>query len=58
MVPQSELTPARFQEIVAHLLTDTTARTQMAARALARGRPNAAGTIVSHLLTLARPRSR
>jgi UDP-N-acetylglucosamine--N-acetylmuramyl-(pentapeptide) pyrophosphoryl-undecaprenol N-acetylglucosamine transferase len=52
VLPQSELTPERLKTLVAHLLADTTLRTQMAGRALARGRPNSAREIVSNLLTL------
>lgn len=53
LLPQAELGPDRLRETLAGLLTDTARRSQMAARALHRGRPAAAATIVSHLLTLA-----
>ena len=52
VLPQSELTAERLKTMVAHVLTDTTQRKHMAARALARGRPNSAREIVSNLLTL------
>jgi UDP-N-acetylglucosamine--N-acetylmuramyl-(pentapeptide) pyrophosphoryl-undecaprenol N-acetylglucosamine transferase len=55
LLPQVQLTPARLRETVETLLGDRSARTAMAARALARGRPHAAADIVSRLLTLARP---
>jgi UDP-N-acetylglucosamine--N-acetylmuramyl-(pentapeptide) pyrophosphoryl-undecaprenol N-acetylglucosamine transferase len=49
---QSELTPERLEEVVTRLLTDEPERSEMARRALARGRPNSAGEIVTNLLTL------
>jgi UDP-N-acetylglucosamine--N-acetylmuramyl-(pentapeptide) pyrophosphoryl-undecaprenol N-acetylglucosamine transferase len=52
LLPQPQLTPARLREVVTGLLNDPVARRQMAARALARGRPNSASEIVSKLLTL------
>jgi UDP-N-acetylglucosamine--N-acetylmuramyl-(pentapeptide) pyrophosphoryl-undecaprenol N-acetylglucosamine transferase len=52
LLPQKELTPARLREVVTGLLNDPAARKQMAARALARGRPGSAREIVSKLLTL------
>jgi UDP-N-acetylglucosamine--N-acetylmuramyl-(pentapeptide) pyrophosphoryl-undecaprenol N-acetylglucosamine transferase len=52
-VRQSALTPGRLSETVQGLLDDGHRRSAMAARALARGRPNAASEIVSRLLTLA-----
>jgi UDP-N-acetylglucosamine--N-acetylmuramyl-(pentapeptide) pyrophosphoryl-undecaprenol N-acetylglucosamine transferase len=55
LLPQSELTPASLGESVGSLLDDREHRAAMAARALARGRPNAAAAIVSKLLTLCRP---
>ena len=55
LLPQAELTPSHLDATVRRLLvTDEAARIGMAERALARGRPHAARTIVSHLLTLAR----
>jgi UDP-N-acetylglucosamine--N-acetylmuramyl-(pentapeptide) pyrophosphoryl-undecaprenol N-acetylglucosamine transferase len=53
LLPQSALTPASLGEMVGSLLRDRPHRDAMAARALARGRPRAAGDIVSRLLTLA-----
>jgi UDP-N-acetylglucosamine--N-acetylmuramyl-(pentapeptide) pyrophosphoryl-undecaprenol N-acetylglucosamine transferase len=55
LLPQSTLTPASLGELVGALLGDRTRRDAMAARALARGRPQAAADIVSRLLTLAEP---
>ncbi|HEX5963103.1 MAG TPA: undecaprenyldiphospho-muramoylpentapeptide beta-N-acetylglucosaminyltransferase [Gemmatimonadales bacterium] len=52
MLPQSELTSSRLRDVITALLQDPTGRKQMAERALARGRPHAAGAIVSNLLTL------
>jgi UDP-N-acetylglucosamine--N-acetylmuramyl-(pentapeptide) pyrophosphoryl-undecaprenol N-acetylglucosamine transferase len=49
---QSELTAERLKGAVTHLLADAAARSRMAERALARGRPNSAREIVSKLLTL------
>jgi UDP-N-acetylglucosamine--N-acetylmuramyl-(pentapeptide) pyrophosphoryl-undecaprenol N-acetylglucosamine transferase len=54
LLPQSELTPTSLAGIVGALLTDRVRRDAMAARALARGRPQAAAEIVSRLLTLVR----
>lgn len=54
LLPQSELTPLSLEESVTGLLSDQAARQAMAERAKARGRPDAAADIVSHLLTLAR----
>jgi UDP-N-acetylglucosamine--N-acetylmuramyl-(pentapeptide) pyrophosphoryl-undecaprenol N-acetylglucosamine transferase len=53
LLPQSELTPERLRDVVSALLDDPARRKEMAARALARGRPYAAREIVSNLLTLA-----
>jgi UDP-N-acetylglucosamine--N-acetylmuramyl-(pentapeptide) pyrophosphoryl-undecaprenol N-acetylglucosamine transferase len=52
LLPQAELTPARLREVVTGLLEDHAGRQEMAARALARGRPHSAREIVSKLLTL------
>jgi UDP-N-acetylglucosamine--N-acetylmuramyl-(pentapeptide) pyrophosphoryl-undecaprenol N-acetylglucosamine transferase len=51
---QSDLGGHRLGEVVAGLLRDEGRRKQMAARALARGRPDSAREIVSNLLTLIR----
>jgi UDP-N-acetylglucosamine--N-acetylmuramyl-(pentapeptide) pyrophosphoryl-undecaprenol N-acetylglucosamine transferase len=53
LLPQSQLGAGRLGETVAALLEDRTRRSDMAARARARGRPEAAADIVSKLLTLA-----
>jgi UDP-N-acetylglucosamine:LPS N-acetylglucosamine transferase len=53
LLPQSALTSGSLGELVSSLLHDRTRRDAMAARALARGRPQAAADIVSRLLTLA-----
>lgn len=53
LLPQSGLTPESLDDAVSSLLHDRVRRDAMAARALARGRPEAAGDIVSKLLTLA-----
>lgn len=52
LLPQSELSPDRLGRELHALLADTAGRRAMGARALARGRPDAARQIVSHLLTL------
>ena len=52
LLNQSELTPDRLREVVLSLMNDPARRKQMAERALARGRPQAAREIVSNLLTL------
>jgi UDP-N-acetylglucosamine--N-acetylmuramyl-(pentapeptide) pyrophosphoryl-undecaprenol N-acetylglucosamine transferase len=52
LLPQAELTPERLRDAVTDLLRDGLRRKQMAERALARGRPQAAREIVSKLLTL------
>jgi UDP-N-acetylglucosamine--N-acetylmuramyl-(pentapeptide) pyrophosphoryl-undecaprenol N-acetylglucosamine transferase len=52
LLPQAELTPQRVESVVGELLRDPVRRQQMAARALARGRPRSAQEIVSNLLTL------
>ena len=49
---QSELTPERLRDAIVGLLGDPGRRKQMAAHALARGRPHSAREIVSKLLTL------
>jgi UDP-N-acetylglucosamine--N-acetylmuramyl-(pentapeptide) pyrophosphoryl-undecaprenol N-acetylglucosamine transferase len=51
---ESDLGGHRLGEVVAGLLRDEVRRKQMAARALARGRPDSAREIVSNLLTLIR----
>jgi UDP-N-acetylglucosamine--N-acetylmuramyl-(pentapeptide) pyrophosphoryl-undecaprenol N-acetylglucosamine transferase len=51
---QSDLTGQRLAELVGGLLGNEDRRKQMAARALARGRPDSARQIVSNLLTLIR----
>jgi UDP-N-acetylglucosamine--N-acetylmuramyl-(pentapeptide) pyrophosphoryl-undecaprenol N-acetylglucosamine transferase len=52
LVRQTDLTPATLAAAVGGLLGDRTRRDEMAGRALARGRPNAAADIVSKILTL------
>jgi UDP-N-acetylglucosamine--N-acetylmuramyl-(pentapeptide) pyrophosphoryl-undecaprenol N-acetylglucosamine transferase len=52
LLPQSELSPKNLAAAITDLLDDTAARKQMSQRALSRGRPQAAGDIVSNLLTL------
>jgi UDP-N-acetylglucosamine--N-acetylmuramyl-(pentapeptide) pyrophosphoryl-undecaprenol N-acetylglucosamine transferase len=52
LLPQAELTPERLRDVVSALLADQGRRKDMAERALARGRPQAAREIVSNLLTL------
>jgi UDP-N-acetylglucosamine--N-acetylmuramyl-(pentapeptide) pyrophosphoryl-undecaprenol N-acetylglucosamine transferase len=52
LLPQAELTPQRVESVVGELLRDAGRRREMAARALARGRPHSAAEIVSNLLTL------
>ena len=52
LLPQAELSARALGDVVAALLNDPLSRKQMAARALARGRPHAAREIVSNLLTL------
>jgi UDP-N-acetylglucosamine--N-acetylmuramyl-(pentapeptide) pyrophosphoryl-undecaprenol N-acetylglucosamine transferase len=52
MLPQSELTPESLAQAVSRLLSDDGERETMAARAKARGKPEAASEIVSNLLTL------
>jgi UDP-N-acetylglucosamine--N-acetylmuramyl-(pentapeptide) pyrophosphoryl-undecaprenol N-acetylglucosamine transferase len=54
MLAQSELTPERLGQTVYGLLSEDGTRGAMAGRALARGKPQAAGEIVSNLLTLVR----
>ncbi|HEU4570955.1 MAG TPA: UDP-N-acetylglucosamine--N-acetylmuramyl-(pentapeptide) pyrophosphoryl-undecaprenol N-acetylglucosamine transferase [Gemmatimonadales bacterium] len=51
-LPQRDLTAASLGREVGGLLGDEARRSAMAARAKERGRPHAAGDIVSHLLTL------
>jgi UDP-N-acetylglucosamine:LPS N-acetylglucosamine transferase len=53
LLPQSHLGAGRLGANVSALLEDPTRRSEMAARARARGRPEAAADIVSKLLTLA-----
>jgi UDP-N-acetylglucosamine--N-acetylmuramyl-(pentapeptide) pyrophosphoryl-undecaprenol N-acetylglucosamine transferase len=53
LVKQADLTSATLGATVGALLGDRSRRDTMAARALARGRPNAAADIVSKILTLA-----
>ena len=52
MLVQRDLTVASFAQAVGGLLHDPVRRRQMAEAALARGRPHALDTILSHLLTL------
>jgi UDP-N-acetylglucosamine--N-acetylmuramyl-(pentapeptide) pyrophosphoryl-undecaprenol N-acetylglucosamine transferase len=52
LLPQAELTPDRLGDVITDLVRDPARRKQMAERALARGRPEAAREIVSNLLTL------
>jgi UDP-N-acetylglucosamine--N-acetylmuramyl-(pentapeptide) pyrophosphoryl-undecaprenol N-acetylglucosamine transferase len=52
MLPQAELTSATLDGVVRGLLGDRERHAAMAARALARGRPEAASEIVTRLLTL------
>jgi len=52
VLSQAELTADTLAHAVGRLLADDSQRKQMAARALARGRPNSARDIVSNLLTL------
>ncbi len=49
---QAELTPASLGSAISGLIDDSGRRAEMARAARARGRPNAASDIVSHLLTL------
>jgi UDP-N-acetylglucosamine--N-acetylmuramyl-(pentapeptide) pyrophosphoryl-undecaprenol N-acetylglucosamine transferase len=52
LLTQEELSPERLAEAIAGLLANESARSNMAERARARGRPHAASEIVSNLLTL------
>jgi UDP-N-acetylglucosamine--N-acetylmuramyl-(pentapeptide) pyrophosphoryl-undecaprenol N-acetylglucosamine transferase len=52
LLPQPELTAERLRNVIEQLLGDQSARSQMAQRARARGRPHSAREIVSKLLTL------
>jgi UDP-N-acetylglucosamine--N-acetylmuramyl-(pentapeptide) pyrophosphoryl-undecaprenol N-acetylglucosamine transferase len=52
LLPQAELSPQHLETVVGELLRDPVRRQEMAARALARGRPYSAQEIVSNLLTL------
>jgi UDP-N-acetylglucosamine--N-acetylmuramyl-(pentapeptide) pyrophosphoryl-undecaprenol N-acetylglucosamine transferase len=52
LLPQSELTAPRLGDVVGGLLNDSVRLSEMAERALARGRPQSARDIVSNLLTL------
>ena len=54
-LPQSGMAGAGLGDAISGLLTDDAARSAMAAKALSRGRPDAARDIVSRLLTLAEP---
>jgi UDP-N-acetylglucosamine--N-acetylmuramyl-(pentapeptide) pyrophosphoryl-undecaprenol N-acetylglucosamine transferase len=54
LLPQSELDPKRLGGAVERLLSEDGTREEMAKRAMARGKPDAAATIVSKLLTLVR----
>jgi len=51
-LPQDKLDPGTLAAAVGRMLSDSTFRATVAARALERGRPNAAQEIVSNLLTL------
>lgn len=53
LIVQAELTAGTLARAIGSLLGDRARRDAMAARALARGRPNAAADIVSKILTLA-----
>jgi UDP-N-acetylglucosamine--N-acetylmuramyl-(pentapeptide) pyrophosphoryl-undecaprenol N-acetylglucosamine transferase len=53
LIRQADLTAASLADAVGTLLGHRQGRDEMAARALARGRPNAAADIVSKILTLA-----
>ena len=52
VLPQRDLTPTTFGQVVDRLLADGSLRAQMAEAARRRGKPAAAAEIVSHLLTL------
>jgi UDP-N-acetylglucosamine--N-acetylmuramyl-(pentapeptide) pyrophosphoryl-undecaprenol N-acetylglucosamine transferase len=52
LMTQADLTPARLGEAVDRLLSDAAGRSEMARRALSRGKPQAGADIVSNLLTL------
>jgi UDP-N-acetylglucosamine--N-acetylmuramyl-(pentapeptide) pyrophosphoryl-undecaprenol N-acetylglucosamine transferase len=52
MLPQDDLTGKSLASAVNGLMDDEVAREEMASRALARGKPQAAEDIVSNLLTL------
>jgi UDP-N-acetylglucosamine--N-acetylmuramyl-(pentapeptide) pyrophosphoryl-undecaprenol N-acetylglucosamine transferase len=54
MLLQEELTRSRLGGEIQKLLTNQDAREEMARRAAARGKPEASGEIVSHILTLFR----
>jgi UDP-N-acetylglucosamine--N-acetylmuramyl-(pentapeptide) pyrophosphoryl-undecaprenol N-acetylglucosamine transferase len=53
-LPQSSLTPERLGGEVERLLSEDGTREEIAKRAKARGKPDAAAAIVSNLLTLVR----
>ena len=53
LIPQADLTAGTLAAAIESLLGDGARREDMAARARARGRPNAAADIVSKILTLA-----
>jgi UDP-N-acetylglucosamine:LPS N-acetylglucosamine transferase len=52
LLNQTDLTPARLGEEVERLLGNAASRSEMARRALSRGKPEASADIVSNLLTL------
>ena len=52
MLPQADLNGESLAAAVTRLMGDTEARSEMASRARARGKPHAAEEIVSNLLTL------
>jgi UDP-N-acetylglucosamine--N-acetylmuramyl-(pentapeptide) pyrophosphoryl-undecaprenol N-acetylglucosamine transferase len=52
LLPQSEMSADRLQQVVGGLLTEPSARARIAARARARGRPEAAAEIAAHVVTL------
>jgi UDP-N-acetylglucosamine--N-acetylmuramyl-(pentapeptide) pyrophosphoryl-undecaprenol N-acetylglucosamine transferase len=51
-LPQSELTEARLESLVQGLIAGESSRASMASAALARGRPDAAGVIATHVVGL------
>jgi UDP-N-acetylglucosamine--N-acetylmuramyl-(pentapeptide) pyrophosphoryl-undecaprenol N-acetylglucosamine transferase len=52
LLNQADLTPARLGEEIERLLRNPATRSEMAQRALSRGKPQASADIVSNLLTL------